>query len=333
LYLEKAAQKATYQVVFKDAKKFAIGAAAFVVALTVASKYFASQKVIEYFEGDAAPNPTGFPKRRDIWNRLTVGPYTREYTLRASPSYTVQDFMKVLQQRVFKIHSPRTKITMRGFAVGNGIVIFPRHLLFPDAPSGAGGVVEGTIAIFVGSAYVNVKLDPKLSFAIANRDIIVAYVPEFPIFKEKWDLLSEMSPTCLARTGDRADEAWLVRSDSITPYTSRLCGMRGYVQDVARLEYSWTGVNPTQDGDCGSPVVAKFGDKFYLVGFHCAGRSDQHGKLLPGIAESIARNEIQVCVDLIKAHQPSTLAMVTDPEMIDPGADSLTFQGLPRSRR
>lgn len=309
---------------YANKEKILAACAIIITAIFALRAYFRSEPFTQQFQGDSAPNETGFPKRENQWHRLPSVLYDRPYTSKRVTTYTVGEMMTVLQQRLFVVRCPQRKSIAWGIALGNGVVIFPKHLLFDD-PIGREGFINATIEVTVGNAKVLVQLDPRVSFAVERRDIVVAYVPEVPVFKEKWELLDELPTLCLATGGVRADEAWFVRKESIEKYTSRLVTQRGYLNTPERDKACWTGTleKNTVVGDCGLPIVARFGDKFFIVGFHTAGSPG-----LPILAESFSRLEFDPCIAAIKLWQPNSLEVVVDPAVVEPGADSLKFQSL-----
>jgi hypothetical protein len=281
-------------------------------------------------QGASVPNPTGLPRRVDVWQNVDRKMFDRPYMVREKPTYTVHEMMSVLQRRMVRVTGPNG--TMFGVMGAGGVLIFPKHAVVGSKPRGV-SISDSDITLEIEAFGVNhvVKLIPRLTTLCLNRDIVITYVPEVTVFKDKWDLLSEIPPTCLATSGERADEAWLVLPDSIRKYDGFLMPTNRYDTPSVELVGAWSGRVTTNDGDCGAPVVARFGDRFYWVGAHGVLRQSTTvtGVVSVAIAESYARREMTIGIDKIKKFNPSSMEVVFDPKVVDPEAECLTFQGLP----
>jgi hypothetical protein len=344
------AERRVWEPFLKNKGKILAGLAAAVIAVKVSQKYFASPEFVSRFQGASEPNSTGFPKRRDPWGRLQPKIFDREYA-RKKPTYTVEEMMTVLRRRIFPVRSRFMQRTNYATALGNGLVIFPRHLLESSEEGMANSTVDAhNLEFTVGNGVVYVTLDPERTWTVPTRDYVLSYIPELPVFKDGWNILNELPEACLAFGSRVADQAWLVTPEKVISYgAKKLHGVVGRIGLETRVQYSWgvRDVTENLNGMCGCPVVARIDDRFYLVGVHqgVAGTQvlDSKGVPVPDpqdpsepllvntthFAESLSRKEMSHVFVALKRHQPSTLEIVTDPEMIDPSADVLRFESLP----
>lgn len=282
-------------------------------------------------QGADVPNPTGLPRRVDVWQNVDKKMFDRPYSVRSKPTYTRAEMCAVLQKRMVRVTGP--VCTVYGVMCAGGILMFPKHCLIEKDPRNFHGSVKCTIVVESAGVTHTIIAVPRLTTLLPYRDIVVTYAPEITVFKDKWDLLAEIPPTCLASSQERADEAWLVLPNEIKQYDGPLVACNRYNSMFPEKYGCWAGSLDTQDGDCGAPVVARFGDRFYWVGAHGVERRQQFvtGEVVTAIAESYAMRELSIAIDNIKRFNPSSMEVVFDPKTVDPEAEVLAFQGLPKN--
>jgi hypothetical protein len=317
-------------------KAIAVALSTLLIGLPLARRYLTKEREKLMQQGLSASLPTGLPKRRDPWVTLAPTLFEREYSRVPKKTYTLEEFGAIVRKRIYPIRGAYG--LSFGVALGGGAFLFNKHALFPsgsveakdvrpvvELPSGA------TLDLEVGTAWVHIILDPRKTTLIEGRDIVVTWLPEAIVLKTKWDLLEELPPTCLARQGNRPDQSFLVTRDALVVIEGRMQGVPGYAKTGAEANYSWEHQNVLNNGDCGTPLIARFGDRFFLVGIHGVSRvREQFGTVFKSSrAESLSLDELRVPIQAARDQRGSSMEVVLDPEMIEPGSDGFTLQGLP----
>lgn len=317
-------------------KAIAVALAGLLAGLPLLRKFFTREREKLMHQGLAPSLPTGLPRRRDPWFTLNPTLFEREYSSTKKKTYTLSEFGAVVSKRIFRVKGEFGGLV--GVALGGGAFMVNKHALFSQQSREVHAIRDITtcpdgawLAIQVGNAWVHVVLDKTKTTLLEGRDVLITWLPEAVVLKTKWDLVDELPPTCLARQGNRPDEAFLVTAAGLVAVPQRMQGVPGYAKPTLDRNYSWEHELPLSDGDCGTPLIARFGDRFFLVGIHGVSRvREQYGAVLRSSrSESLALDELQEAVARARDKHGSSLNVVFDPEMIEPGSDGFTLQGLP----
>lgn len=303
-----------------------------VAALPLAFAYWKSTRSLE------AKGPLGppmLPPKKDPWLRVPPNLWQQPYSVAAKKTYVVDELVSVIQKRIVRLRRfvGDVATNLHGFMLCGGILIFPKHLLVTHLPpSEMRDTLSGPtdFEIYLGrephGAWTSLSLLPSDCVYVPNRDIVIAWVPEIPVPKTKWDLVSELPPTCLATDRFRADDALMVYPDEIKRTTSRLSGQQlegGYVGPNV-----WASSFDTTFGDCGLPIVATFGDRFYVVGFHSM-KDEFFFRGNVALGESFSLTELNPIVQRLRKMHGSSFEVVFDPLSVSTLFESNVFRELP----
>jgi len=277
------------------------------------------------FQGDVDRAATSklFFKGKENWKRVDQT-YVAPYTLLKSPTYSIDDFISILQQRVVKIKG--VCYDVKGIRLNKAFVLTMRHAVTDGAVERAAPVAIGkTISIF------NKRTQSPISFVlseervqeVSGRDLVVLYVPEMFPLDDGWDLLSKMSPISQGQPGLAADDASLVFDEGVMKSSVRVTASRMYAGKVGGKS-TWIGKFDTKQGDCGAPLLLFFGTTFTWAALH--GCIDNYGVTM---AEEVVRSEVEYAIDVLQARVPAVPDVVVDLSQLEKNGRPVDFQGLP----
>lgn len=319
--------RATSAAMRKNTRAIKMGAVC-ATACGLITLILAKIRKVRQLQGAGPPLLTGLSSRNPgVWSKLSTTLFERNYSDRVKPTYTKAEMISVLQKRMFII---KGRSSVYGFQLGHGRVVFPKHALLNDTTDPRLSTLSDCdlrVVVWVNDAPIEVILDSCQTFAIVGRDVIVSFIPELPKFKDKWALDTEFPPTCLAGSASSADEACLVRPLTISS-AGKLQTHYKYTDSVGAPCFAVPYSN-TVDGECGMPLVATFGDRFYIVGFHCIRAELTFPQRTAfTISESLNMADLGPSLAFIKKSNPNSLDIVLDPRTVSPSQDALSFQGL-----
>lgn len=267
-------------------------------------QHYNSMRVVSQgLTSESNPVPQGIPSR-DNWVRVPVQ-YTRPYASLPGTTWSLSDLQQLLQESLLKFQYGNSVVW--GIHLKQNCFLLPWHF-FGTTPNGIetlfnpGHKVRG----FWNGAVFETLVTELSVMQVPGRDLAILYAPEaVHLNRSVWTKMAavdiaapELVPDALTLIRG-ADVATLHRGvTSVSKYGSR-----------AIDHHMWEYEIPTENGDCGSPVIIHRANGFYLSGMHVACRGGKYG-----VGESISQQAIS-----------PTLTKLLEAQSVQP-VDNMVYQ-------
>lgn len=201
------------------------------------------------------------------------GPYVRVFRdvfedgfleNRDLPTFSSSEMLKRMAGRMVRVRTANGEVY--GFRLKGCLIVTVLHV-FDPVPDVL--VPRGPPATFIafsiieGGKIVDIPADSGRVVQIGKLDLVVLYVPEVLPLKDHWDFPVYL-PAAVASVGRSADEGWIVAGSD----AKKIDNLR--FANVVSGADRWLYDTLMEDGDCGAPVVGRFGGHYMIVGFHQA---------------------------------------------------------------